>query len=107
MPLPGRLPLHKSRHVARRKSLFAAPVSGGAGRSFGLRAGIGIGGLDRAIARIAGDDDRQRVGAAAALDNLRVATQNLRELSETARDYPSFLLLGEPPPKVLPSGEAR
>lgn len=51
--------------------------------------------------------DRGGEDLAAALDNLRVATQNLRELSETARDYPSFLLLGEPPPKVLPSGEAR
>lgn len=51
--------------------------------------------------------DRGGEDLAAALDNLRIATQNLRELSETARSYPSFLLLGEPPPKVLPSGETR
>lgn len=34
------------------------------------------------------------------LDNLRVATANLREASETARAYPSFLLFGAPPKPV-------
>ncbi|MEB2346295.1 MAG: MlaD family protein [Deltaproteobacteria bacterium] len=41
----------------------------------------------------------------ATLENLRVATQNLRDLSETARSYPSFLLFGQPPPSTLPAGE--
>lgn len=32
------------------------------------------------------------------LDNVRVMSENLRDLSETLRSYPSLLLLGEPPP---------
>jgi phospholipid/cholesterol/gamma-HCH transport system substrate-binding protein/paraquat-inducible protein B len=31
------------------------------------------------------------------LENLRVASENLRDLTDTARSYPSLLLLGEPP----------
>jgi paraquat-inducible protein B len=31
------------------------------------------------------------------LDNVRVMSENLRDLSETLRSYPSLLLLGEPP----------
>jgi phospholipid/cholesterol/gamma-HCH transport system substrate-binding protein/paraquat-inducible protein B len=41
----------------------------------------------------------------ATLENLRVASQNLREASETARAYPSLLLFGAPPPPV--GGESR
>jgi phospholipid/cholesterol/gamma-HCH transport system substrate-binding protein/paraquat-inducible protein B len=33
------------------------------------------------------------------LDNVRVMSENLRDLSETLRSYPSLLLLGEPPAK--------
>ena len=33
------------------------------------------------------------------LDNVRVMSENLRDLSETLRSYPSLLLLGEPPPQ--------
>jgi len=51
--------------------------------------------------------DRGGEDLAATLENLRVATQNLREVSETARSYPSFLLLGQPPPSTLPTGEQR
>lgn len=36
-----------------------------------------------------------------ALENLRVASENLRDLTDTARSYPSLLILGEPP---KPSG---
>lgn len=46
---------------------------------------------------VAGED------LAATLENLRVATQNLRTASETAQRYPSFFLFGEPP---RPAGEA-
>jgi paraquat-inducible protein B len=33
------------------------------------------------------------------IENVRVMSQNLRDLSETLRSYPSLLLLGEPPAK--------
>jgi len=51
--------------------------------------------------------DRGGEDLAATLENLRVATQNLRDVSETARSYPSFLLLGQPPPSALPAEEQR
>ncbi|HSJ97813.1 MAG TPA: MlaD family protein [Myxococcota bacterium] len=41
--------------------------------------------------------DRGGEDLAATLENLRAATQNLRDVSETARSYPSYLLLGRPP----------
>jgi phospholipid/cholesterol/gamma-HCH transport system substrate-binding protein/paraquat-inducible protein B len=34
------------------------------------------------------------------LDNVRVMSENLRDLSETLRSYPSLLLLGEPPARA-------
>jgi ABC-type transporter Mla subunit MlaD len=37
---------------------------------------------------------------ATALANLRVASENLRDASETARSYPSLLIFGEPPKKA-------
>lgn len=49
--------------------------------------------------------DRSGEDLAASLENLRVATQNLRDVSETARSYPSYLLFGEPPPSPLPVRE--
>lgn len=51
--------------------------------------------------------DRGGDDLAATLENLRVATQNLRDVSETARNYPSFLLLGQPPPSNLPAEAPR
>jgi paraquat-inducible protein B len=51
--------------------------------------------------------DRGGEDLGATLENLRVATQNLRDVSETARDYPSYLLLGKPPPSSLPVEEKR
>jgi phospholipid/cholesterol/gamma-HCH transport system substrate-binding protein/paraquat-inducible protein B len=42
----------------------------------------------------------------AILENLRVASQNLRDASDTARAYPSYFLLGEPP-RQTPAPEAR
>jgi paraquat-inducible protein B len=51
------------------------------------------------------DDGGDDLGAT--LENLRAATQNLRDVSETARSYPSFLLFGEPPPSTLPAEPAR
>ncbi|MDR3155423.1 MAG: MlaD family protein [Deltaproteobacteria bacterium] len=36
----------------------------------------------------------------ATMDNLRVMSENLRTLSETAKDYPSSLILGSPPPRM-------
>jgi ABC-type transporter Mla subunit MlaD len=51
--------------------------------------------------------DRGGEDLGATLENLRVATENLRDVSETARSYPSFLLLGQPPPSSLPAQEER
>jgi phospholipid/cholesterol/gamma-HCH transport system substrate-binding protein/paraquat-inducible protein B len=34
-----------------------------------------------------------------ALENLRVASENLRDLTDTARSYPSLMILGNPPPE--------
>lgn len=42
--------------------------------------------------------DGSEYDLAASLENLRVTSENLREVSDTARSYPSWLLLGEPPP---------
>ena len=51
-----------------------------------------------AIARLQLLTDRSGEDLTVALDNLRVASANLREMSETARAYPSYLLFGEAPP---------
>jgi phospholipid/cholesterol/gamma-HCH transport system substrate-binding protein/paraquat-inducible protein B len=51
--------------------------------------------------------DRGGEDLSATLENLRVATQNLRDVSETARSYPSYLLLGQPPASTLPQEEGR
>jgi ABC-type transporter Mla subunit MlaD len=50
--------------------------------------------------------DRGGEDLSATLENLRAATQNLRDVSETARSYPSFLLLGTPPASTLPEEPA-
>jgi phospholipid/cholesterol/gamma-HCH transport system substrate-binding protein/paraquat-inducible protein B len=34
-----------------------------------------------------------------ALENLRVASENLRDLTDTAKSYPSLMILGNPPPE--------
>jgi uncharacterized coiled-coil protein SlyX len=39
-----------------------------------------------------------------ATDNVRLITGNLRDLTESARRYPSQLLFGEPPPHSQPGG---
>jgi hypothetical protein len=48
--------------------------------------------------------DRGGDDLGAILENLRVATQNLRDASETARAYPSYFLLGEPPRRTPEAG---
>ena len=42
---------------------------------------------------------RQEDDLRAIADNLRALTANLRYLSETAKQYPSYLILGDPPPQ--------
>jgi phospholipid/cholesterol/gamma-HCH transport system substrate-binding protein/paraquat-inducible protein B len=39
------------------------------------------------------------------LDNMRVASENLREASETVRAYPSYLIFGSPPEPLAPPVE--
>ncbi len=36
------------------------------------------------------------------IENLRAFTEDLRELSDTVKKYPSLILLGEPPEPVKP-----
>jgi hypothetical protein len=47
----------------------------------------------------------QTGGISSTLDNVRVMTENLRDLTETLRSYPSLLLLGEPPPATGKEGK--
>ena len=53
---------------------------------------------DSAVGHLQHTLDGSRFDFQLALENLRVTSENLRTLSETLRDYPSLLLLGEPPP---------
>lgn len=48
-------------------------------------------------ARLQHTIDGGRYDFEVALENLRVASENLRDLSATAREYPSLMILGEPP----------
>lgn len=62
-----------------------------------------VGNLQRAVGRL----ERILVGRegdiGTTLENLRIITENLRDASETARRYPSQIILGEPPqPAALP-----
>lgn len=41
--------------------------------------------------------DGTRYDLEVAVENMRVASENLRDLTDTAREYPSYLILGEPP----------
>jgi phospholipid/cholesterol/gamma-HCH transport system substrate-binding protein/paraquat-inducible protein B len=41
--------------------------------------------------------DGTRYDLEVAVENLRVTSENLRDLTDTAREYPSYLILGEPP----------
>jgi paraquat-inducible protein B len=52
--------------------------------------------LRRLDALLAGKDEPLQ----ASLESLGVASENLRELTETARQYPAQVLFGEPPPPV-------
>jgi len=44
-----------------------------------------------------------RPGFEAMIDNLRVVSEDLRDVAALARKYPSVLLLGEPPPQADPA----
>jgi hypothetical protein len=49
------------------------------------------------LARVQRMVDGGRYDLELALENIRVASENLKDLTDTAREYPSLLLLGEPP----------
>lgn len=49
--------------------------------------------------------ETERADIQAILENLRVISNNLRDLTEAAREYPSGVLFGEPPPPVEPYKE--
>jgi phospholipid/cholesterol/gamma-HCH transport system substrate-binding protein len=39
------------------------------------------------------------------IHNIRITSENLKELTENARKYPSQLLFGKPPPRLEPGIE--
>lgn len=59
-----------------------------------------IGEVSATLARLQRIVDASGDDLAVTLDNLRAASENLREMAETARAYPSFLLFGAPPTPV-------
>lgn len=59
-----------------------------------------IGALTATLARLQRVVDASGDDLAVTLDNLRAASENLRDVAETARAYPSFLLFGQPPAPV-------
>jgi phospholipid/cholesterol/gamma-HCH transport system substrate-binding protein/paraquat-inducible protein B len=56
--------------------------------------------LTATLARLQRMADASGDDLAVTLDNLRAASENLRDMAETARAYPSFLLFGQPPTPV-------
>lgn len=56
--------------------------------------------LTATLARLQRMADASGDDLAVTLDNLRAASENLRDMAETARAYPSFLLFGQPPASV-------
>ncbi len=61
------------------------------------RADAALDELNATLAAARGVVEGGKYDLTAALDNLRVASENLRDLTDTARSYPSLLILGEPP----------
>jgi ABC-type transporter Mla subunit MlaD len=61
-----------------------------------------LGGLRRIVSRLDGlvSDHQEDIGIT--VENLRVFSDNLRDISEEARRHPSRLLFGEPPPPLEP-----
>lgn len=55
---------------------------------------------DQTITRIENLVDRQEATLDETLDNFREASAEIKDLSRTARAYPSYVLFGEPPPRV-------
>jgi len=49
------------------------------------------------------DSGSQDIGST--LENLRIATENLKDATDIARQYPSVLLFGEPPPREETGGK--
>jgi phospholipid/cholesterol/gamma-HCH transport system substrate-binding protein/paraquat-inducible protein B len=56
--------------------------------------------LETTLAAVRGAVDEGGPVLGELLDNLRAASRDLRDVAETARSYPSVLLLGEAPPRV-------
>jgi phospholipid/cholesterol/gamma-HCH transport system substrate-binding protein/paraquat-inducible protein B len=53
--------------------------------------------LDASLVRVQHLVEGGRYDLETALENLRLTSENLRDLTDTARPYPSLLILGEPP----------
>lgn len=61
-----------------------------------------VGLLERTLARIDNLVTSGQRDISVTLENLGVMSENLRELSETAKRYPSQILFGDPPPRTGP-----
>jgi ABC-type transporter Mla subunit MlaD len=60
-------------------------------------AGEALDQLSGALTRVERILDGSKYDLEVALENLRVTSGNLREITDTAREYPSLMILGEPP----------
>jgi len=65
--------------------------------AFGSGARQAVERLNTALDSVQGIVEGGRYDLGVTLENLRVASENIRDLSETARSYPSLMLLGDPP----------
>jgi len=69
-------------------------------QAFGAGAREAMERLDSTLSQLQGMVEGGRYDVGVMLENLRVASDNLRDFSETARSYPSLMLLGEPPERI-------
>jgi ABC-type transporter Mla subunit MlaD len=85
----------KQTSAALRQSIGAADLGGTS-----AEAQRALAQLTQTLTRLQGMADASSDDLAVTLENLRAASQNLREAAETARSYPSFLFFGDAPKPV-------
>ncbi len=73
--------------------------------AFGAGARSAVERLNATLDTVQGIVEGGRYDLGVTLENLRVASENVRDLTETARSYPSLMILGEPPAPSAVSAE--